>query len=322
MSEVFEFDFFFTDKSKIDEKTFFQVFLPQKQKPSEKPKPDFEIGQTKNGLVYSFTFSEGQREIFKGTPLKQVLQEIQSKSKQSRPKPYILFHAQYNDFDKELSISCFKGGKPQLPYTLDGAWKTFFRHATFKEILGSIEQEPNKDETLTRMVEFEEAFKKGKQDEAAILALQIMRDNPCMLLNKDYAIQLINILEAVRWSTNKKKKDKALKLLKDLLPQRPGGKIPVPQNIRAIKNVVEKLAVHLSDRCKKAIDCLESKKELLDDEYKLLIEWAKQESEYRISRLSTSELSNLVFRPSVFVQDTMETYLKTSQKTMRRRMDN
>lgn len=162
----------------------------------------------------------------------------------------------------------------------------------------------------------------GEGEERTRLALQIVRDSPAMLGGEEFLLELIKALEKARWSTDRAESERALNLLKDhLLPLRPGGRIPLPPNIQAVKAVLEALAKHLSEKCRSVIPDGVSKgavyEEYLDD----LTEWAKVNKEFRLSRLPREALKMLILKPKTYVKDLLEARFHSSIKTVRRNND-
>jgi hypothetical protein len=321
------FEFRFHDKSGLDEKSFFLFFMPHLSRPEEKPsgmspiieaaiaamRGDKELPPRKDeysptpDTFYSATYdlSNGGLEV-------NVLTTIDDPN----AKPGTL-HIRSSEGDTTTVVDGMDGVMRHEPLAGD-AWEVFYRHATFDEILGSIDPDGG-DSVLLKMCKFEAC---GEEDDEKVKhALQIIRDDPKWLLHEEIALKLMETLEKARWSTDRKEATKALGLLKDhLLPTRPGGKIPLPPNIEGIRAVMEALAKDLSTRCKDGAfrGFLYRGEEIDENLYDELTEWAKKNREFRVSRLSRQELNTLILKPKTFVNDLLERHFRSSIKTMSR----
>lgn len=321
------FEFSFHDKSGLDEKSFFLFFMSHLSRPEEKPrgmspiieaaiaamKGDKDPPPYKNeysptpDTFYSATYNHatGRLEV-------NVLTTIDDPD----AKPGTL-HIRSHEGDTTTVVEGMDGVARCEPLAGD-AWDVFYRHATFNEILGSIDPDGG-DSVLLKMCKFEAC---GEEDaEKVKLALQIIRDDPKWLLHEEVALKLMETMEQARWSTDRREAMKALSLLKDhLLPTRPGGKIPLPPNIEAIRAIMEALAKDLSTKCKGGMigTYLERGNEIDEPLYEDLLAWAKEKSEFRVNRLSRHELNTLIFKPKTFVNDLLERHFRSSIKTMSR----
>lgn len=224
-------------------------------------------------------------------------------------------------------IKLFKG---------NSAWNLFFEHATFREILSPylfndefysreglspVPKSPDlpsiKDEAeqWSAYLKYAEQMLKSIRDDPRILSCNNMTPNPA-------SETLIIILKTARWERDKIKAKQAINLLKDfLIPSSPGGKrrpLPPSKILKLKIELSKKLARHLSDKCKKAVDypLKENKNPILDkDAYKDLL---KKIPDERIKTLKREDLSLLIFKPAKFSEKYIEDYYKVSRKTMRR----
>lgn len=307
MSIQNEFSFIFTDKTGQDEAVFFRFYLPHLSKAKE----------CINGDVPTL----------------------------------LLYAVDYSFVNDSLSIRKFTN--LDEPIAGEDVWGIFNNHVTFQEIIKAIDTVPW-DKVVTKMEELSIYEKSRKPieliddhyvgywcpaeialfrgdlspeeieiqygpDRETILALEVIRDVPTKLLDKEYAHELIRLLQIVGYSLDKEEVVKAKKLIEEhLIPKR--SKVLKPLNLKAIKAVLIRLARHLSRKCKEYINLRTalSRGEQLDEElYKYVIKQAYDDREYRISRLPLSELNTLIFSPPRYVNDLLKVYFNvTSLKTL------
>ncbi len=153
--------------------------------------------------------------------------------------------------------------------------------------------------------------------------LSMVRDDPYLLFNKKVLGRFIDILIDARYSRDAKSLDCAKKLLSDyLISKNKGGRKshPTGVHLELAINLLKLLARSLSKKCRSEKDCYtERQGERLDVEnYKEIKQWAEQNHELRISKLSLESLSTLIFKPAKYAEDLVETYLNTSIKTVSR----
>jgi hypothetical protein len=240
--------------------------------------------------------------------------------------------------NRQLTIKHSDNLAESLPSEI--GWRTFYENATFQEILNDLKPDGINEMLILKMHEFDEYnehthcrregnkilislspvvqkifrgeidnldeyYKKRRPKE--VLALEIIRDFPTAIFEKKYASVLYDVLTEANWSLNREAADKAKKLLIDhLIPLRPGGKIPVPENLQAVKDIMIELANYLSEKCKKYINSRTalSRNEKIDEElYGIIREWASGISDSRIGRLSITSLNTIVFSPPKFVNN-------------------
>lgn len=236
---------------------------------------------------------------------------------------YICFGVGRHDLTKHFLL--FYTEKSQT-FDTDG-WDIFYKHATFKEIFTIPNHCPGA-EVLKRLRTMERG--EGNQDE---LTLEIIRDMPSLLNHDDFLSKLKDILHtAARWG-KKVNRDRAKNLLNNfLIPKQ--RKAPTPPQLGVIKELTKALADYLSQKCKDALKSFGNGRHGLElqksdngerllgkeeEEYEYLKNWARENSEFRISRLSLNDLSSLIFRPHTYADDLLMGHFDVSSKTMRRR---
>jgi len=235
----------------------------------------------------------------------------------------VTYTAMYSG-NNDLKVSMYDHGKPSKNGYVDSEscrdpWGVFYRHATFEEILHAVNVSmPYLFETT-----YSKAIKALKDGDKREL-LSSIRDVPWLLYEKQILDGYIEIMETARWSLDSKNAEGAkIALSRHLIPQSQGGKRPLPPNLdlRLARDITKRLAKHLSEKYRKAIDCYTHKEgETLNAyDYNLLIEWAEKNRELRISPLSIDELSLLVYKPATFANGLMAAHLRASLKTMERR---
>jgi len=218
-----------------------------------------------------------------------------------------------NDGDTTLALDGVEDAMRYEPLEGD-AWETFYKHATLEEILDSVA--PDGGDSVSAMMD--RFYSCAEGEEKTSLALRIIRDSFGMLGGEEFLLELIKTLEKARWSTDRDESVMAINLLKDhLLPVRPGGRIPLPPNIQAVKAILEALAKHFSERCRSVIPDGVSRgavsEEYLDD----LTEWASVNKEFRLSRLPREELNMLILKPMTYIKNLLEARFHSSIKTVR-----
>jgi len=230
-------------------------------------------------------------------------------------------------------LPCIKGKK---------AWDLFYKHATFDGIMRNICRSFSLN--ISDLLEMQSAFDEEREflntiredisaasprqdplDEEREF-LNTIRDNPFILRVKKYINWFIGILLLSRYAIDREVKNRFKYLLSsNLIPKDQGGKKPLPSEIDLLIELLKKLAIHLSKKCKKILkDVGYIEKTDFNfknkDAYKTLIKWAENNKEHRISMLSEKNLKTLILTPaSVFVKNLIKSCLNVSPKTLNRR---
>lgn len=226
------FEFTFSDKSRIDEKSFFLWFLPHLSRPEDKPKPGNPAKEGFTAAMMGDKSPPPQQEHY--SPVPDIFYAASYNRSTGRLEINVLTEA--DEAPGALHIRSHEGDTITVLIGADGAMRheplegdaleVFYRHATFDEILKSIDPDGG-DSVLVKMHKFDSCTEKN---EKVKLALQIIRDSPKLLLDEKIAVELIKTLEKARWGANKAESELALNLLKDhLMPMRPGEKSRYPR---------------------------------------------------------------------------------------------
>lgn len=214
-------------------------------------------------------------------------------------------------------------------------WETFYTHATFREILRS------QDEHLpyaanAKLPEFtspRERFTieefKASLHEFYKHVLPVIADKPEILSSDSNAVLAIrHFLEMARYSIDPDKANEARNIIRDnLLPDFKKYKkhvLPLPEMLRLMRQLMVKLAGHLSGECIRALKRNYSqltKRDINNDWggfFSKILSWSKK-NDGRIYEISQSKasLKKLVFKPSFYVDNLIQTYYKISPRTLK-----
>jgi hypothetical protein len=160
------------------------------------------------------------------------------------------------------------------------------------------------------------------EEDKTILALQIIRDWPLSLLDKNIARELIRLLDIIRWGTDKNIVAHAKEvLIENLIFKRPGGKVPFPTNIKLVREVLKELSKSLSSTIKDYVKNhlsieIENQEELDVEIQEKIIDWAEKQSDHRYSRLTLNELRRLYFTPTEYIDCLLINHFGTTKRTL------
>lgn len=308
-----EFSFRFYDKSKLDEVAFAEVLKPQTEAAIKEEEEEYiRKKNSRTNRVFSPDL------IYNSS-------SMVSTGENPFPNIDFIYSATYYESTSQFEITTFVctanimvpivGEKCKNPYEI------FYTHCTFREILNSIgffSDLPcwNEEEAIRH--------EKALHEEDERTVLELIAERPWLLREMKYLYIFEKVLITARWSQDRKEAKAARNLLeKHFIPKRPGGKVPIPRGLNIPMKLIQDLAEHLSLKGKNVFDEFgnyeRGQKKMSKNDYKILKNWAKEKKEFRISPLSLDDLSTLIFTPSTFVDDIMETYFKVSIKTISRR---
>ena len=291
-----KFDFIFFDKTPFNEKDFAHLFL---KKWTKKTHEEYSR-ETARKIVQEAC--KVFHPDWKPAPPKPVKVPI------AKPSHPAMYNASYEPLSASLQIRI-----QELGFELhQDPWKIFFKHATFNEILGHIE--PGEGEK-TQLEQAINAEKHNRPEEI----LELIRDQPFYLFDERKVLTLVRVLEEARWSSDKEEASNARTLLsKHLIPRRPRGKTPVRGSMNDAREIMIRLAKHLSQKYEQA-----GKHGLTKYGRKKTCEviqsLTRESKEYRISNLTLENISALIFNPTKFVDAQIDDYFGVSKKTRDRR---
>lgn len=230
------------------------------------------------------------------------------------------------------------------PEKVEDAWKLFYDHCTFQEILDATTdriKEHNRPPITIRSrfpVDPEDLSRMSKEnwDAAArnykAQILEAIRDNPAFLYRSRSSLRVLErILETARWSADRAKAREARCLLEDhLLPdykEHKASVLPSSKVLRSGRRLLIYLARHLSQECKRSLreymrDESASNKDLLNEWqecYDHVVSWSRQNNGriYIIAKGSQKLLKNLITHPSDYVNTIMAGYFQVSLRTLK-----
>jgi len=266
---------------------------------------------------------------------------------------YPLYSARYSS-DKELIVwrnvvtipftkSKTKNSFGKINSQESSPWETFYKHATFEEILlhptmptdiYSIRRDRQNITRVPKPLNYI-LLKNSERLKYFQEVLMAIRDNPHILTSNVYILSVLQeIMETARWSRDKEKSTEAKNLLKDyLLPSYRTFKtraLPSNEMLRLIRELMVDLAEHLSKECKHWLGeymgyAQTTKSDMLNelnylpDCYRELKDWARKNDSriYKIAVRSDHDLQRLIFRPTNYVNSLLMEFFQISLRSLK-----
>lgn len=196
-------------------------------------------------------------------------------------------------------------------------WNYFYYHCHFRDILQDVSFI---DGRILLDVDYPSLAENIPDDTGEL----IRRIGQCPLLLHERSIRdnFIDIVE-IAWWGRKQDSKKAVKLLKNLIPLRAGGKKLIPPTIdmKNIFLIVKALAAYLSGQCKDVVDVTYRGSSSNWDEIKKQLQQRIKDSRvkqlFRIVNGKDNYLKNLVLRPSNFSYLILRNAFRVSPRTIK-----